>query len=199
MAIQRNKAKAGREIVVGVDPGGKGALALYRPNAEPITLQPPAGSGLEPTTMQNPKLIVWDMPTREVQVTKNKFKTELDLDALHKLAALLVDSYGAQRVVIEKVGGMPGQGSGFTFGWNCGVVHMAFISCGITPEIVSPGQWKKDAQVPADKKEAVKCADATFPDYVGEFRRPHATQKGKLVVRPDRAEAALLAWWGVNC
>ena len=194
MAIQRNKAKANREIVVGVDPGGKGALALYRPNAVPQ----PGPPGMD-ITITPPKLIVWDMPTCEVQVTKNKFKTELDLDALHKLAALLVDSYGAQRVVIEKVGGMPGQGSGFTFGWNCGVVHMAFISCGITPEIVSPGQWKKDAQVPADKKEAVKCADATFPDYVGEFRRPHATQKGKSVVRSDRAEAALLAWWGVNC
>lgn len=194
MAIQRNKAKANREIVVGVDPGGKGALALYRPNVAPMP--GPPGTDI---TIQPPKLLVWDMPTREVQVTKNKFKTELDLDALHKLAALLVDSYGAQRVVIEKVGGMPGQGSGFTFGWNCGVVHMAFISCGITPEIVSPGQWKKDAQVPADKKEAVKCADATFPDYVGEFRRPHATQKGKSVVRSDRAEAALLAWWGVNC
>lgn len=195
MAIQRNKAKANRDIVVGVDPGGKGALALYRPNAEPI--MPPPGVDGAPVPV--PKLIVWDMPTREVQVTKNKFKTELDLDALHKLALLLVGSFGAQRVVIEKVGGMPGQGSGFTFGWNCGVVHMAFVAAGITPEIVSPGQWKKDAQVPADKREAVKCADATFPDYTGEFRRPHATQKGKLVVRSDRAEAALLAWWGVNC
>lgn len=194
MAIQRNKTKAGREIVVGVDPGGKGALALFRPNAAP--LPPPPGLDVTPAPM--PKLIVWDMPTRDVQVTKNKFKTELDLAGLHKLALLLVDSYGAQRIVIEKVGGMPGQGSGFTFGWNCGVVHMAFISAGITPEIVSPGQWKKDAQVPADKKEAVKCADATFEGYESEFRRPHATQKGKQVVRPDRAEAALLAWWGVH-
>lgn len=198
MAIQRNKAKAGREIVVGVDPGGKGALALYRPNHEPPPL-PPGVTMLTDLTAQSAKLIVWDMPTRDVQVTKNKFKTELDLFALHKLALLLVDSYSAERVVIEKVGGMPGQGSGFTFGWNCGVVHMAFIAAGVVPEIVSPGQWKKDAQVPADKKAAVQCADATFPDYAGEFRRPHATQKGKQVVRPDRAEAALLAWWGVNC
>lgn len=195
MAVKRKTTDTKHDIVVGVDPGGKGALALYRPNAEP--LPPPPGLDVQPLPM--PKLMVWDMPMREEQTTKNAFKSVLDLTALHKLAALLVDSYGAQRVVIEKVGGMPGQGSGFTFGWNTGVVHMAFIACGVTPEIVSPGTWKKDAQVPADKKLAVNCADATFPDYVSEFRRPHATQKGKLVVRPDRAEAALLAWWGVNC
>jgi hypothetical protein len=194
MGINRKPKEAGHDIVLGVDPGGNGALALYRPNAAPIPGPPGTDIMITPH-----KLMVWDMPTRKVQTTKNKFKVELDLRALSDLAKMLVDSYGVQRVVIEKVGGMPGQGSGFTFGWNCGVVHMAFVAHGLVPELVSPGQWKKDAQVPADKKQAVACADATFEEHRDLFRVPHATQKGKFVVRSDRAEAALIAWWGVNC
>lgn len=170
------------KCVVGVDPGGKGAFALYRPGFAP------ASDGL----------LVWDMPVKQVQVSRNKFKEVVDLHGIYHLAAFLVDIIGAERVIIEKVGGMPGQGSGFTFGWNCGTVHMAFIAAGLEPEMVMPARWKKDSQVPADKKAALKCADLTFPEHKAKFRVPHKTQKAATVPRPDRAEAALIAHWGAH-
>lgn len=193
MATRRkgSNAEAIREMVVGVDPGLHGAIALYRPAMM-------LGDKPHPDA-----LLVWDMPTREVQASRNKFKTVLDLKGLSDLARTLVGVFGVKRVIIEQVSGMAGQGSGFSFGWNAAAAHMAFVAEGVEPETVTPSTWKKDCDVPADKKQAADCARLTFPDHHEKFRKPHGTKaraaKGVTVPANDRAEAALLAWWGVNC
>lgn len=179
-------------IVVGVDPGGKGAFALYRPGF----YAPPAPPGMKRAAA--PQLMLWDMPTKKVQVSRNTEKTVVDLFALHALAQLLVGTMGAQRVIIEKVGGMPGQGSGFTFGWNTGIVHMAFIAAGIEPETLAPTRWKNEMKLDKDKNKSVFMADELFPAHVAEFRAPNKAKKGAFVVRKDRAEAALIAYWGAT-
>lgn len=179
-------------IVVGVDPGLDGAIALYRPGIAPLL-------SFEGVEVPRPELMLWDMPTHTVQAGKGKTKREVDIRELCALAIYLVGVYGAQRVIIEKVSGMPGQGSGFSFGWNTAAVMTAFIAAGAHPEQVTPAMWKKQCDVPADKKLATGCAELTFPNFKHLFHVPHKTsKKGVMVPRHDRSEAALLAWWGVE-
>lgn len=178
-------------VLVGVDPGLTGAIALYRPGIE-------AATGFDGKAVVPMELMVWDMPQRNVIKGRSKKSTpEIDIAALCALAVTIVVAYGAQRVIIEKVSGRPGQGSGFSFGWNTAAVAAAFIAAGMTPDWVTPAMWKRSIGVPDDKRLATQCAELTFPAYKNLFHVPHKTsKKGVTVARHDRSEAALLAFWG---
>jgi hypothetical protein len=191
--IQRVWTGGTPEAVVGIDPGLHGALVLYRPNPPAVLL---SEGGVVGGT--EPHLMVWDIPKAKVQKTLSKAMLEFDKQGIFDLARALVDVYGAQRVIIENVSGRAGQGSGFSFGFGVGLLHMAFVAAGAKPETVTPSVWKRDAKVPADKDKTTACADETFPDYKHLFRVPYKNTPTKIVTRHDRAEAALIAWWGVH-
>lgn len=180
--------------VLGIDPGGTGALALYAPGIPERTVNAKSAFAVPevPETLH-----VWDMPTNEVTVGSTKRK-RLDMLGLLELFDNLCLAGAPDRILVEQVGGMPGQASGFAFGFGVGALHMALTCRGLRFDVVTPTMWKKAIKAPKDKAEAVVRAEELLPAFRDRWRVPHKTQRGKTVVRPDRAEAALLAYYGAT-
>jgi hypothetical protein len=156
-------ATASGSLILGVDPGLKGALAFLDPE-----------SGM---------LEVFDMP--KFRGTRGG-KDELDRFGL---AAIVRERAGyVRKAVVELVGAMPKQGvaSTFVFGKGTGVVLGVLAACGIRTEEPHPGVWKRAMGVTADKETSRKRAIGLWPHC------PH------LFGRADRAEAALLAYYGTK-
>ena len=171
--------------VLGIDPGGSGALALYS--------LPVRGKGdalFVPATLE-----AWDMPVNEITVGGSKRK-RIDVAGVNELLDEICLLGDPDRIVIEQVGGMPGQASGFAFGFGVGALHAVLIMRKLVFETVTPTKWKKEVKAPKDKKEAVARAEELFPSHRALFRDTTKTAKGAL--RPDRAEAALLAFYGAT-
>ena len=168
-------------MFIGIDPGGTGAIALYVP---PIKAR--KGAPAVPHFLR-----VWDMPVNEITVNKTKRK-RIDVIGLEQVFdnICLIDE--PKMVVVEQVGGMPGQASGFAFGFGVGALHAVLTLKRIRFEVVPPSKWKKDVKAPKDKKEAAYRAEEIFPDNRDLWR----TLKGnRESLRHDRAEAVLLAFW----
>lgn len=164
-------------LVLGVDPGGSGAFAVY-------------------CTETRRLVSVEDMPVWFQAVGKRKRKR---VDAL--ALADMFDVYemmGVELVVMEAVGGRTGQGAaaGFVFGYGVGLIYMAALYSRIVIETVPPASWKKVMNVPgkqaADDSAIIARADELFPHDRQNFR---GERGGKKV---DRAEAAMLAKFGAD-
>lgn len=164
-------------LVLGVDPGGNGAFAVY-------------------CTETRRLVSVEDMPVWYQAVGKRKRKR---VDAL--ALADMFDTYelmGVELVVMEAVGGRTGQGAaaGFVFGYGVGLIYMAALYSRIVIETIPPASWKKMMNVPgkqaADDSAIIARADELFPHDRHLFR---GERNGKKV---DRAEAAMLAKFGAD-
>ena len=148
--------------VVGVDPGCYGALAL----------------------MVGGKLFnVWDMPFHKVR-RGDSDKAEVEGYAL----GTLIQSLEPHVVVVERVGGVTGQGAAvsFNFGRAAGAPEYAAMALRIRVETVAPIRWKRSLGVTSDKGSSRAKAIELFPEHGERFER----------VKDDgRAEAALIAHW----
>jgi hypothetical protein len=135
--------------IMGVDPGGRGALALLSP------------IGLE----------VQDMPVFEIPRGKG-FRRELDV---HRLVDLL--NYWAPDVCwFEQVGGMEGDSaaSAFSFGHITGACEALVKAQGSRFERVAPHVWKKAMKLrggPVGKDQSRARATDLFPANAADFRR----------------------------
>lgn len=176
--------------VVGIDPGVKGAFAFFSP---PPPL-PPGFTDLTAVTAQT-IVLAWDMPVNDVSIG-GKPRKRIDRLGLAELIENIIMLYDPQKWIIEKVGGIAGQSaaSGFEFGYTTGCIHQALSDKGLAFETVSPSEWKKDVKAPKDKDACVAKCDDLWPHARPLFRDTSKSAKG--AVRPDRAEAALLAYWG---
>ena len=132
--------------VLGVDPGGSGALALLSP------------AGLE----------VADMPVFLVQRGKSA-KAELDT---HALIAMLA-AWSPDVCYFEQVGGIPGQSApaAFNFGRIAGACEAVVKASGARFVFTPPRVWKKAMGVSGDKDEARAKATNLFPARAADFRR----------------------------
>jgi crossover junction endodeoxyribonuclease RuvC len=136
-------------LVLGVDPGLSGALALY----DYIT------SSVEE---------VFDMPTIDAGVGSKRVVDESTLawriDALAKRI---------KHAFVEKVGAMPGQGvtSMFSFGTSYGIVRGVIAANFIPITLVTPQTWKKALGVPAAKDGARARASQLLPASSGLWCR----------------------------
>ena len=153
--------------VLGVDPGGFGALALLTKD------------GLE----------VADMPVFMVRRGKSD-KPELDVHSLVELLAM----WQPDVCYFELVGGMAGQSApaAFNFGRAAGACEALVKSCGAKFVSVAPQKWKRRMGMRVKeqgKDDARALASNMWPANAaaGDF---------KLVKHLDRAEAALLAEYG---
>lgn len=164
-------------LVIGVDPGASGAIALY-----------------DGTTRR--LVSVEDIPVWHVLIGKTK-KKRLDPIEINERIAML-KLMGAELVVIEAVGGRPGQAAAaaFSFGYSVGLLYMACVAAKIPIETTPPGTWKRVMRVPGKKDDggegAVQRAGELFPDMAHLFRGDRGGAKH------DRAEAALLAKFGAD-
>lgn len=156
-------------MIVGVDPGKSGALALLVCPADQMATVP-VGHLLD----------VMDMPVAGGII----------------VPGMIVDWMGqhfpvVSAAVIEDVGARPGQGvvSMFSFGRSLGVVEGVMAGIGSPLRYVRPQRWKGDLGLSADKGAARRRACELWPDRAGLFAR----------VRDDgRAEAALIGWWWLH-
>jgi hypothetical protein len=94
-------------------------------------------------------------------------------------------------VVLEKVGGVPGQSApaAFAFGADTGRWVGIAMGLGVPVAYAPPSVWKAaQGLLRADKWASLEKAKALFPDYAERFRR--------VTVDDGLAEAALIGhWW----
>lgn len=162
-------------MILGIDPGLSGALALYDPATQRI-------------------LSIDDMPTWQSIVGK---KTRKRIDAVRLLQHFdYFKMAGIRLAVIEAVGGRPQQSAsaGFVFGYTVGVVYMACVAVRLPITTTPSAVWKRIMKVPGkgsgDDRAIVARADELMPDDRELWRG----QKGGLKI--DRAEAAVIAKYG---
>mgnify|MGYP001594690936 CR=1 FL=1 len=154
-------------MILGIDPGLGGALALYDPQKSVL-------------------IGVCDMPTFAITVNG---KTRRQIDLVKLKAWLAWYELGASHAVIEEPHAMPGQGvtSSFSFGFACGVAQMAVASLDIPMTLVRTATWKRAMNLTADKDAARKRASQLMPQSAHLWTRK---------CDDGRAEAALLAYYG---
>lgn len=151
--------------ILGIDPGLKGALALY--------------DARFPSTAK-----VWDMPTTRKGVDGVELARLLEM--IHRLCP-------GMSAVIEEVGGRPRQQGVFDFGLGVGIIHGCLASAGIPFTLVSPSRWKPEMGLrrgpaetkPENKSRSRALATKLFPTLASSFAR---------VVDDGRAEALLIAF-----
>lgn len=163
--------------VLGVDPGGHGAFAIYNTDTRRISY-------------------IADMPIWHQAVGKKK-RRRVDAIALAEMFELF-DVFGIDLMVMEQVGGRTGQSAsaGFVFGYGVGLIYMCALYNRFIIETTPPASWKRIMNVPgkkdADDSAIIARADELFPNDRGLWRGP---QGGRLV---DRAEAAMIAKFGAD-
>jgi Holliday junction resolvasome RuvABC endonuclease subunit len=145
----------------GIDPGLTGALAFL--NTTDATLS------------------IYDMPTVKV-ITGDSTRTRMEPEKL----SFIFGFEKPDAVLIEKVHSTPNDGhvGAFTFGKATGLVIGVMCGMAIPWSETTPGKWKKDMRVPADKDKAVTVATRLFPACKRFWTRK---------MDHGRAEAALIA------
>lgn len=131
-------------------------------------------------------LDIIDMPV--VAITRNgKAKRELNAP----MVSALIRARKFDRAVLERVGPMKGQGvsSMYQFGRGVGTIEGVLAALQIPVDYVTPQTWQKAVNMRAGKDGARARAAEIFPAYAHLFAR--AKDDG-------RADAALIAWWGVT-
>lgn len=130
---------------------------------------------------------VWDMPTLEIKVgkaTKTRISPEL-------LAQELRNFDDVCHAFMEGVSSSPQMGvtSAFAFGEGFGIVKGVLAALSIPVTLVPPAKWKRDMGLNQSKDGSRAKAIAKWPRHAGEFKR---------VKDADRAEAALIGYWGIS-
>jgi hypothetical protein len=160
-------------VILGVDPGLKGAFAYY----DGVTLS------------------IRDMPTYTAKAgARRTDRVFIDEGRVVGLMRSLVNGQRKLHIpdpilVIEQVGGIPGQSasSAFVFGRGVGVIIGAAHAFGLRIEVVAPATWKSALRVPADKRASRARASELLPAYSDQW---------PLQKHDGRAEASMIALWG---
>ena len=131
-------------------------------------------------------LIVRDMPT--FALTRGG-KNKREIDCVQLVA--IVRELNAREAWLEQVSSMPGQGvsSVFAFGQAFGIIKGILAALNVPLHLVTPRVWKKALNVPAAKDGARARASQLMP---------WAAEYWPLVKHDGRAEAALIALYGVS-
>lgn len=135
-------------IVLGIDPGLHGAIAIVRDGTWEIV----------------------DMPILGIE-RNGKAKNEVDIGAL---AAILGHPDWNEDVAafVEQVGAMPKQGvsSVFAFGKGYGIILGILGALKVPATLVPPTRWKKALGVPPGKDAARYRASQVLPDLAGHWK-----------------------------
>ena len=171
--------------VLGIDPGGGGAFALYC-----TAVKARGDAPATPLTLE-----AWDMPVNDATVGGTTRK-RIDIAGVNELLDTICMLGDPDKIVIEQVNAMPKQSGMFAFGFGVGVLHAVLTLRKLPFVTVTPTQWKREVKAPKDKKEAMVRAEELFPSHRHLWR--YQASNGKAATRPDRAEAALLAYYGAT-
>ncbi|WP_395160412.1 hypothetical protein [Ilumatobacter sp.] len=157
-------------LIVGVDPGKTGAIALLDHLGELIS--------------------VYDMPIIGKHVSVAQLSETFSSLTL-PLTVARCATVGEAICVIEDVSSSPQMGvtSAFSFGRSKGVVEAMAAAQGMRLVYVSPAKWKRDMRLNKDKGKAREMATRRWPQHARSFM---------LVKHDGRAEAALIGLWHIN-
>lgn len=165
-------AKAPRPLLMGIDPGLGGAVAVV--------------------DMDRMVLVdMIDMPTYQ-KPTEARKQGYFEMVDVHKLSSL-VDMYAPMvaLAVLEEPGAMPEQGlsSTFRFGHVCGQIHGVLAGHYIPVAPVKPAVWKSAMGLSTNKTDSQVRANLEFPAAKALWVQKQHN---------DRAEAALLCAYAVK-
>ena len=154
--------------ILGIDPGLKGGIAFINTDEKMQTI---------------------DAIRTPIYVYKKSNKTKRFLDVLAILNHII--DFNPDHAFIEKQQPYPKQGLSSTFmtGLGYGIYLGLLITQGISYTEVAPTKWKKTLGISADKDEARKRASELMPN---------AANLWKLKTEDGVAEAALLAYYGIQ-
>lgn len=158
-------------MILGIDPGLDGALALLAKDGERIHL-------------------LADMPTTTARQGKRAVDGALLADVVREAMTASQAEGERLQAVVEKVGAMPGQGvsSMFAFGQGFGTLLGVLAALGVRYRLVTPATWKKSAKLIGQEKDAARqLALRLWPERSSDFQR-------KADV--GRADAALIGYFG---
>ena len=136
-------------IVMAIDPGLSGAIAVFRYTDHEL-------------------MGIFDTPTHEL--TRNgKAKRQVSASGL----AGIFTAYKPHHVVVEKVSAMPGQGvtSMFSFGRSLGVIEGILAAFEIPATYVMPSVWTKGIGRGLGKDASRARACELFPQHQKMFAR----------------------------
>lgn len=154
-------------LILGVDPGLKGALALYSANE---------------------RVLKWviDMPLRYNPKSVSRSKNEPDIEIIREQITRIKGKVSL--AVLEQVHTLPRDGrvSSFTFGENYGTLKACLQMLDLPLMLTPPGVWKSHYGLGANKRAAVNLARKLFPTHSADF----------TLTKDGRAEAALIAKFG---
>lgn len=158
-------------LILGIDPGFKGALALYD-----ITTGQPT--------------YIFDMPLSAPRVLNPEARQSIDAATLAQ--RIETHSKNITLAVLEGVHAMPGQGvtSTFRFGEGFGIVQGILAALNIRVIMPRPSVWKMTMNVTADKGSSLRLVRSLYPDFTTKYFY-RAKDDG-------RAEALLLALFGAK-
>ena len=130
-------------------------------------------------------LLIEDMPTHASHRTNKRQEVSASwlADILRRLEP--------DEAWVERVHALPGQGvsSSFSFGQSFGIIRGVLGGLQVPTHLVTPNEWKRRLRLTADKSASRAMAVNLFPANAAAFAR----------VKDDgRAEAALIAWFGLH-
>ncbi len=127
-----------------------------------------------------------DMPTVQVVINKKNRR-----QVPPTLLASAIDRLAPSLAFLEHVGTRPGESpiAAFSFGRSFGCIEGVLAALQVPTTLVYPAAWKRALGVPADKGGARMKAMSLFPEVAEQFKR---------VKDADRAEAALIALYGLR-
>ena len=131
-------------------------------------------------------VLVRDMPTLTVDINK-KSKRQVS----PQLLADIINGLKPDRAIVERPAARPGQGvtAMFGFGRSLGVVEGVLAGLNVPVTYVAPATWTKAMGKAAGKDASRQRAIELFPAMSEHFKR----------VKDDgRAEATLIAMWGIR-
>lgn len=137
--------KQKKDIIVGIDPGFTGGIALY--NTELKDVQ------------------IFDMPIQRVMNKRQVHAKELT-KILRTVAPRI------SHVAIENVHAMPEQGvsSTFKFGFNAGILHGVCHALELSVLPIAPSVWKGALSLSKKKRESLDLANKLFPGHKESFK-----------------------------
>jgi hypothetical protein len=107
------------------------------------------------------------------------------------MLADIISNYQPNIAYVEKPASRPGQSvvAMFGFGRSLGVVEGVLAALNIPVTYVAPATWTRAMGKPHGKDASRHRAMELFPDHQQRFKR---------VMDDGRAEAALIATWGIR-
>ena len=133
-------------IVLGMDPGLKGAIARLTDDDE---------------------LWIEDVPTLPCKPKGN----EVNIPVLNEIIETL--SFEADHAFIEQVSSMPKQGvaTTFKFGETYGAQRALVVAHGVPVTYIPPSKWKPEIGLTKDKNLSRTRATQLFPKFAHYFKR----------------------------